>query len=202
MALWLAFLPVNTVPARMSLKFCHYLNRYRIKNIKDARDSSICFEFSGREDDTGRRVCGVGISAFATSVLTDPVSLIEVPDKWTLEEAATVPVVYSTCYYGLIMKAKLKARQSILIHSGTGGVGQAAINIALALNCEIYTTVGTQEKKKYLRRKYPQIKEENVGCSRDTSFEKMIMERTNGRGQYYICITLTQQSFMYLNKKV
>ncbi|GBM54844.1 Fatty acid synthase [Araneus ventricosus] len=112
------------------------------KNSKDIRSSPICFEFSGREDGTGRRVCGIGMSAFATSVLADPRSLMEVPDQWTLEEAATVPVVYSTCYYGLIMKAKLKERQSILIHSGTGGVGQAAINIALAMNCEIYTTVG------------------------------------------------------------
>lgn len=32
----------------------------------------------------------------ATSVLADPNFLWEVPNKWTLEEASTVPVVYGT----------------------------------------------------------------------------------------------------------
>lgn len=32
----------------------------------------------------------------ATSVLVDPEFLWEIPDDWTLEQAATVPVVYST----------------------------------------------------------------------------------------------------------
>ncbi|CAL1283309.1 unnamed protein product [Larinioides sclopetarius] len=165
------------------------------KYNKDARDTSICIEFSGIEDGTGKRVCGIGLAALATSVLANPALLIEVPDKWTLEEAATVPVVYFTCYYGLLMKAKLREGQSILIHSGTGGVGQAAINIALSLNCEIYTTVGTNEKKEYLRRKFPQIKEENIGSSRDTSFENMIVERTNGRGVDFVLNSLADDKF-------
>jgi len=32
----------------------------------------------------------------ATSVLADPGFLWEVPSKWTLEEASTIPVVYGT----------------------------------------------------------------------------------------------------------
>lgn len=32
----------------------------------------------------------------ATSVLADPNFMWEVPSKWTLEEASTVPVVYGT----------------------------------------------------------------------------------------------------------
>lgn len=32
----------------------------------------------------------------ATSVLADPTFLWEIPEKWTLEQAATVPVVYAT----------------------------------------------------------------------------------------------------------
>ncbi|CAL1290423.1 unnamed protein product [Larinioides sclopetarius] len=165
------------------------------KTPGDARDNQIGFEYSGRQDGTGRRVCGISTAAFATSVLADPTSCIEVPDNWTLEEAATIPIAYSTCYYALIVKAKLQKGDSILIHSGTGGVGQAAINIALSLDCEIFTTVGTKDKKEYLKHTFPQIKEENIGCSRNTSFEEMILERTNGRGVDVVLNSLADDKF-------
>jgi len=35
-------------------------------------------------------------TGLATSVLADPKFLWEVPSKWTLEEASTIPVVYGT----------------------------------------------------------------------------------------------------------
>ncbi|GFT94664.1 fatty acid synthase [Trichonephila clavipes] len=99
-------------------------------------------EFSGREDGTGKRVCGFAPArAMATSILADPEYCFDVPDNWTLEDAATVPIVYATCYYALIMRGKLQKGESILIHSGTGGIGIAAITIALSMNCEIFTTV-------------------------------------------------------------
>lgn len=78
----------------------------------------------------------------ATAAKIIPELSFVVPDEWSLEEAATVPAVYMTCYYALIMRANLEPGESILIHSATGGVGQAAINLALSMNCEVYTTVG------------------------------------------------------------
>lgn len=80
--------------------------------------------------------------AMATTVAADPFFLWNVPDKWTLEEAATVPVAYSTAYYALITRGNLKRGERILIHSGSGGVGQAAIAIALSMGCEVFTSVG------------------------------------------------------------
>lgn len=53
-------------------------------------------EFAGRASD-GRRVMGmVAARGLATSILGDPGFLWDVPEKWSLEEAATVPVVYAT----------------------------------------------------------------------------------------------------------
>lgn len=60
----------------------------------------------------------------------------------TLEEAASVPVVYSTAYYSLIVRGRMQRGETVLIHSGSGGVGQAAIAIALSLGCRVFTTVG------------------------------------------------------------
>lgn len=60
----------------------------------------------------------------------------------TLEQAASVPVVYATAYYSLVVRGRLRPGESVLIHSGSGGVGQAAIAIALSMHCRVFTTVG------------------------------------------------------------
>jgi len=60
----------------------------------------------------------------------------------TLEEAASVPVVYATAYYALVIRGGMKKGESVLIHSGSGGVGQAAIAIALSMGCQVFATVG------------------------------------------------------------
>lgn len=106
------------------------------------QDCILGLEISGRKLD-GQRVMGVmSHKAMATTVAADPFFLWNVPDKWTLEEAATVPVAYSTAYYALVSRGHLQEGERVLIHSGSGGVGQAAISIALSYGCEIFTTVG------------------------------------------------------------
>lgn len=45
--------------------------------------------------------------ALSTKVLAVPSLLIEIPDKWSFEDAATVPIVYTTVVYAL-RKVNLK----------------------------------------------------------------------------------------------
>ena len=49
-----------------------------------------------------------------------------------LEEAATLPLAYSTVYYSMVIRAGLTPGQSVLIHCGAGAVGTAAIQVALS----------------------------------------------------------------------
>lgn len=63
----------------------------------------------------------------------------------TLQQAASVPVVYATAYYSLVVRGRLRHGETVLIHSGSGGVGQAAIAIALSMQCKVFTTVGSYE---------------------------------------------------------
>ncbi|EFN74070.1 Fatty acid synthase [Camponotus floridanus] len=116
-----------------------------------------------------------------------------VPDEWTLEDAATVPCAYCTCYYGLYVKTRMKKGDKILIHSGTGAVGQAAINLALHEGCEVFVTVGTPEKRKFIRETFPSIPENHIGNSRDTSFEQMIFQQTEGRGVDIVLNSLAEE---------
>lgn len=40
--------------------------------------------------------------ALSTAVLAGKELLWDVPENWSLEEAATVPVVYATAYYAMV----------------------------------------------------------------------------------------------------
>jgi len=84
------------------------------------RECLLGMEFSGRLQSTGRRVMGLlPAQAMATTAVVSPQYAWDVPDDWSLEEAATVPVVYTTCYYALIVRGRLRKGDKVLIHSGT-----------------------------------------------------------------------------------
>ncbi|KMQ86062.1 fatty acid synthase, partial [Lasius niger] len=157
------------------------------------KDCALGLEFSGR-DGNGCRVMGiVKAKGLATTVLPDSDFLWKVPDKWTLEQAATIPVTYVTSYYALIVRGRLKAGESVLIHSGAGGVGQAAIAIALNAGCTVFTTVGTPEKRLYLEKTFPQLTDKRIGNSRDTNFMRLILDETEGRGVDVVLNSLAEE---------
>ncbi|CAH1187511.1 unnamed protein product [Phyllotreta striolata] len=151
------------------------------------------FEFSGL-DRNGRRVMGmVTQGALSSLILADKYLVFDVPDAMSLEEAATIPVVYGTVIYGMIIRGRLRRNESVLIHSGTGGIGQAAIRLALHYGCTVFTTVGTQEKREYLLRTFPEIDERHIGNSRDLSFERMVIAGTAGRGVDMVINSLAER---------
>ncbi|KAI2795531.1 hypothetical protein BLOT_016500, partial [Blomia tropicalis] len=114
-------------------------------------DCVLGLEFSGRRRDNGTRVMGmVPFKGIATTLLTHEKFVWPVPDHWSLMEAATIPVVYITAFYALIIRGQLKRGESVLFHSGAGGVGQAVINICQSYQCTIYVTVGTNSKRKFI----------------------------------------------------
>ncbi|NWV97535.1 FAS synthase, partial [Machaerirhynchus nigripectus] len=150
-------------------------------------------EFSGR-DLAGRRVMGLlPAKGLATVVDCEKKFLWEVPENWTLEEAASVPVVYATAYYALVVRGGMKKGESILIHSGSGGVGQAAIAIALSMGCRVFATVGSTEKREYLQARFPQLDADSFSSSRDTTFEQHILRVTNGKGVNLVLNSLAEE---------
>ena len=93
--------------------------------------------------------------------------------------AAALPVVFFIAHYSLFKLTHLEEGESILIYSGVGGVGQAAIQLATLLKANIFTTVGTKEEKKLLTDAYG-ILENHIFSSRDGSFARALMEMTGG----------------------
>ncbi|KIA75504.1 reducing type I polyketide synthase [Aspergillus ustus] len=107
-----------------------------------------------------------------------------------MDVCATIPLVYSTALYALHYRANLQAGETVLIHSGAGGVGIAAIQLAIQAGAEVFTTVSTLSKKKYLIETLG-VKPDHIFSSLDTSFLPAIQAATANRGVDVILNSLT-----------
>ena len=85
---------------------------------------------------------------------------------------------YATAWYGLHDLARITCGDKVLIHSGTGGVGQAAIAIARAAGAEIFATAGSEQRRQLLR----DMGIEHVYDSRSIEFADLIRRDTDGYG--------------------
>ncbi|XP_041363356.1 fatty acid synthase-like [Gigantopelta aegis] len=169
-------LPPDAIPGDMALQEC-----------------ILGMEFSGR-DKAGNRIMGIlPAKGLATTVDVDRPYLWQIPESWSMQEAATVPMVYSTVYYALVVRGNLKKGDKVLIHSGSGGVGQAAISVALHHGCEVFTTVGSAEKRDYLKKLFPQLRDCNFSNSRDLSFEFDFLRATKGKGVDIVLNSLAEE---------
>ena len=126
----------------------------------------------------GDSVVGMAPYCFRSFVTVPRTMVFRKPDTMSHVEAATLPTVFLTTHYAINELARMEKGESILIHAGTGGVGQAAIQIAKHLGLEIFSTAGSPEKRKLLR----DMGVDHVLDSRSLEFADRIMEITGGEG--------------------
>ena len=129
----------------------------------------------------GDRVCGLAVGTFGHHTRTPSLLVSKIPEHMSFAIAATIPVVFCTALYSLQMIARLQEGESILVHAAAGGVGQAAIMLAKYFGAEVFVTLGSTEKKDFVKKTYG-IAESHIFSSRDTTFETGILRATNGRG--------------------
>ena len=84
-------------------------------------------------------------------------------------------------------QARITTGDRVLIHSATGGVGQAAIAIARAAGAEIFATAGSEQRRALLR----DMGIEHVYDSRSTEFAEQIRRDTDGYGVDIVLNSLT-----------
>ncbi|SPO07730.1 related to polyketide synthase [Cephalotrichum gorgonifer] len=131
----------------------------------------------------GDRVVGMHAQPFASYSRLSGYEAHVLPDNVSFAEAASIQVVFTTVYYSLVNVARLEPGQTVLIHAGSGGVGQAAIQLARHLGAEVFVTVGSEEKKKFLISDYG-IPESHILSSRasPSDFKRHLMRVTENRG--------------------
>ncbi|WP_281004674.1 type I polyketide synthase [Nocardia veterana] len=135
----------------------------------------------------GDRVFGFTSGAGSVTV-TDHRLLARIPRGWSFAQAAAVPVVYATAYYGLVDLAGARPGQTLLLHAATGGVGLAAIQLARYLGLRVLPTTS--------RSKWDVLRElgfddSEIGDSRTLDFERKFFDATAGRGVDIVLNSLT-----------
>ncbi|KAL9125409.1 MAG: hypothetical protein Q9217_005385 [Psora testacea] len=129
----------------------------------------------------GSRVCCFADGRFSHQVRTNADLLVEIPDDLTFSSAAGIPVAYCTAYHALFNIARMVKGESVLIHSASGGFGQAAIQLAQILGTEIFVTVGAEDKKSLIMELYD-IPEDHIFSSRNNTFLQGIQRMTKYHG--------------------
>ncbi len=71
---------------------------------------------------------------------------LPIPGNLSLEEAASIPLVFLTAWHMLVGIAKIQMLDDVLIIGGSSGVGIAAIQIAKLHHCRVIATAGGDEK--------------------------------------------------------
>ncbi|KAM9961932.1 hypothetical protein ACTFIR_004800 [Dictyostelium discoideum] len=136
------------------------------------------------EYSVGQNVFGFARHSLGSHVVTNKDLVILKPDSISFSEAASIPVVYCTAWYSLFNIGQLSNEDSILIHSATGGVGLASLNLLKMKNQQqqqqqpnVYATVGSNEKKKFLIDNFNNLfKEdgENIFSTRDKEYANQL----------------------------
>ncbi|WP_328315410.1 SDR family NAD(P)-dependent oxidoreductase [Streptomyces sp. NBC_00388] len=126
----------------------------------------------------GDRVFAVAPAALGAFALARADMVALMPDGMAFSDAATLPVVYLTAHYSLEYLARLRAGETVLVHSAAGGVGLAALQCAQARGARVIATAGTEAKRTLLRL----LGVEHVLDSRTLEFADQVRQITNGRG--------------------
>ena len=102
--------------------------------------------------EVGARVFAVTLFfGYASQVKVAREKVFALPEAVSFEQAAGIPAVYLTAYYGLIELARPRAGQRVLVHSAAGGVGGALVQLAKVAGCEVTGVVGAAHKVEVAR---------------------------------------------------
>ncbi len=158
--------------------------------VMGTEGAGVVLEVGSRVTDlaVGDRVFGLLAGCFAPVAVAERRGLVRMRPEWTFAEAASVPTVFLTAYYGLVDLAGAKAGESLLVHAAAGGVGMAAVQIGRHLGMEVFGTASAG--KQDVLRSWG-LDEEHIASSRTTDFEQHFRVTTGGRGVDVVLNSLT-----------
>ncbi len=126
----------------------------------------------------GDDVIAVAHGSFATHVTVNASLVARKPANLTHQAAATIPIAFLTAQYALGDCARMRSGDRVLIHSASGGVGLAAMQLATIAGATIFATAGNDEKRQYIRK----LGASEVMDSRSLSFAQETLRATDGEG--------------------
>ncbi|MFE0712667.1 KR domain-containing protein, partial [Streptomyces sp. NPDC058865] len=137
----------------------------------------------------GDHVLGLMGGALGPLAVTDERVLAPVPEGWSFEQAASVPVAFLTAYYGLVDLASVQQGDTVLVHAGAGGVGMAAVQLARHFGA---TVLATASPGKWEVLRGMGLPDERIASSRDLGFRDAFKAATGGSGADIVLNSLTR----------
>ena len=98
-----------------------------------------------------RIVASTGLGAFAEQVVLPAAAATLIPASVSSAAAATLTQSFCTALYALDRRTRLSPGESVLVLGGGGGVGHAAIQVAVSLGADVIATASTPEKAAHAR---------------------------------------------------
>ena len=142
----------------------------RCRACREGRDN-LCEDVSG--------VMGFHLDGFARERVNLPARLVvKVPGGVDYVQAACAGIAFGTVQHMLFDNARLEPGESILVQAGGSGIGTAAIKMAKAIGCTVYTTVGDDAKGEKARA----LGADHVINYREERFEGEVRRLTKRKG--------------------
>ena len=162
-------------------------------------DALLGEEFCGRVTETapdvaefavGDRVLGLGIGTLQSETVVNAGLIAHAPAGVSAAALATVPTSFASAEVSFGMSG-LHPGDRVLVHTASGGVGLAAVQLAQAAGAEVFATASAP-KQAYLR----SLGVARVYDSRTTDFAQRILEDTQGAGVTVVLNSLTGPGFI------
>jgi NADPH2:quinone reductase len=134
----------------------------------------------------GRRIVTTPVGGFgglAERAYAPADSLFEAPASLDDLEAAAFFIPFHTMHLALFRRAKLTAGETLLVHSGAGGLGSAALQLGVAAGARVFATAGSPEKVAFCEK----LGAEVAIDYRKDDFVARVLELTGGRGVDVVC---------------
>jgi len=138
----------------------------------------------------GDQVIALAPASFASYAITLAEFAVPLPAGLDPAAGATIPICFATAYHALCRVGQMQPGERVLIHSATGGVGSAAIQVARYIGAEIFATAGSSEKRGSLASQGIS----QVMDSRSLDFADEIMAATGGEGVDLVLNSLTGEA--------
>ncbi len=119
-----------------------------------------------------------GGGTYAEKVLCEQRHVFPLPAHASFNEGAAVGVPYGTAYRALFDRARALPGETVLIHGATGGVGIAAVQLAVAHGMTVIGTGGTDRGRALVREQGAR----HVLDHRAPGYFDEVMTLTDGRG--------------------
>ena len=135
----------------------------------------------GRADNLAKLggVPGDNVDGFASETVTMSASAFTImPDGYTFEQAATLPCAAATAWRALMVEAKIKPGDTVLVQ-GSGGVSVFALQFVKAAGCHVIATSSSDAKLEKLRELGA---DEFINYRQVEKWGDRVLEITGGRG--------------------